>query len=359
MTKIDNFKNFLEKSKTGAYQGLPGGLPVFDEYTAGIQKGWIYTVIGGSGTGKSYFVLYRYILSPWAAGIRNINWYFYSLEMPENMILARIIGFFYTKKYKEHITLNKILGFSKKDYLTDTEYKRVLTVVDEDLKPLMERLNIITDRSKSNPTGIYKYMLDIFKQNGTIEYETYSHGGGTHKRFSNYIPNDPSEHHQILIDHCGLMKKEKGYSLKANIDKWVDDYAVVLSNNFNATVINVSQLNRGIYDNKRLTSDSDLIPSVSDIKETSSYEQSSDQIIALFNPSAIKQTKITKHANYNIDEFNGFYRSIHLIKSRYTFYPYDKALLFNPFACSFYELPKPSQDLSLHKSISQKLKSFI
>jgi replicative DNA helicase len=142
------------------------------------------------------------------------------------------------------------------------------------------------------------------------------------------------------------MKKEQKFNKKQNIDKWMDEYCITLSKLYKYTMVNTCQLNRTISTVERQKFNmKNLEPQTSDIKDTSSVEEASDMIYALFNPNTFSNVK--EHNGYIIPDWKGYYRSVKIIKSRYTLFPITVALFFDPKACRFIELPRPSDTVGV------------
>lgn len=339
MTTSSKFKQKVQDGKKGLNRGLSGGLPNVDKITGNIQLGKIHSIIGNPGSGKSFLMLYRYVICPWISGERNIKWFFYSLEMSEEDVIARLASYFIHKKYGIRLSSKEI--FSYGEYRLSSDYQnKVNYVIGEYIDPLLEHLEIITDKRESNPTGINKRLTDYADQIGNIEWDRWGPGRND-KRFKSYKPKD--RHHKVicLIDHLGLMKRESGKTKKDNIDHWLEQYAINLTTNYNFTIVNLNQLNRNIQSVERIKfSKEDLQPNSSDIKDSSALHESSDIILAIFNPNDFKHLK--NHWGYDLVDWRGLYRSIHVIKSRYCPFPLQTAVALDAKTCSFIELPPPN-----------------
>lgn len=369
------FLKVVEEGLKGINQGIPAGLPSFDKAVYNTQHKKIIGVVGSPKSGKTAMMLQRYIVSPFLAGA-NIKWVWYSLEMSKEQIIARLTSMFGNihskKEYKEgkstviyRISEAKILGMGE-ERLSPDEFEFVKRIVSIYIDPLMGtedsegnvitpgRIEFIEDRTVSNPTGIHKYLMKIAKDNGTFLYEKYTTTEGDKQRLKGYIPSNDTKI-WVIIDHLGLMKKEKGFTKKDNIDKMVDDYAVGLRNLCGFTFILLSQLNRGIKALDRIKfSGEELQPSTEDIKDSGSLEESGDIIFAIFNPSTYKHLKT--HLGYDLNVFQGSYRSIHCIASRYTPSPLNKSLWFDKKTGIFSELYKTSDPRFKAELESIKLK---
>jgi replicative DNA helicase len=344
---------FLDKVKAGKEgnnTGYPGGLPRLDSRVYNIQPSKMTSIVGGPKSGKTYFMLYRYILSPWLSGVRNITWFLFTLEVDKNQIIARMVSFFLQKRYGVRLSASKI--FSMGDYkISDTLYEKIKSVYEKDINPLLEKIVIIEDSSVSNPTGIYKYMLQYLNDKGEFleeQFSTFDDKNTLVKKtrvvgYNKFVPN---EEVFIIIDSLGLMKREQNLTKKDNIDRWIDDYAVKLRNICGCSIINLHHLNRAVSGVDRFKlSGSQLHPTLDDIKDTSALGETSDIIYALFNPNVYAH--IDKHFGYELRDWKGNYRSLHVLASRYCDMGLNSALIFDYESGMFIELPEAENKVAL------------
>src|SRR4029078_7654463 len=237
------FLDKVIKGKIGENAGIPGGLPRLDSKIYNIQPGKITSTVGSPKSGKTYFMLYRYILSPWMQGVRNIKWFLFTLEVLKDQIITRMVSYFMFYRFGIRISASEI--FSMGNYrISDDIHDKLKIVFEEDIEPLLDRIEIIEDASVSNPTGLNKYIHNYLAANGKFyftDFETLGDKGEktTKQRVSGYVKNNPNEEVFIIIDSLGLMKRENNLSKKDNIDRWIDDYAVKLRNICGCSIINL------------------------------------------------------------------------------------------------------------------------
>ncbi len=348
----DPFINKLNKGRVGRNKGFHGGLARLDAKVYNIQPGKITSVVGSPKAGKTYFMLYRYILSPWLSGVRNIKWFLFTLEVERADIIGRMVSFFMYHRFNIRISSSKI--FAMGDYKpSDDLYDQFMKVYNEDILPLLENMVIIEDASVSNPTGLYKYIMNYLEEQGTFVMEDFrttdSLGNPTTgKRLKSYTKHDPEQEVFIIIDSLGLMKREGGLSKKDNIDRWIDDYAVKLRNICGCSIINLHHLNRAVsgVDRYKLIGNQ-LHPTLEDIKDTSALGETSDIVFAIFNPNVYAH--IDDHFGYRLADWKGAYRSLHVIASRYCDMGLNSALIFDYESGTFIELPDSKDINGLNK----------
>ena len=199
--------------------------------------------------------------------------------------------------------------------------------------------------------------MDYAKNNGTIKKEKFSVKGesgisNTYERIVGYTPNNPDEHVMVIVDHVLLMKCERGFNKKQNIDKWVEEYCIEFANQFKYTMINIAQLNRGIGDWQRIKNNvKEVEPNCGDISTSSSMEQCSHIVIGIFNPNMFN--KIKECFGYQLADWKGSLRIITLMKGRYARAPFRVGVIFDGATNLWEELPSPTDQLLINASKSK------
>jgi hypothetical protein len=350
-------RSFLEEVDfgiKGGNKGIPGGLPRFDKFTNNIQKSTFYVIGAQQKTGKSAFVDFRFVLQPYLSGHKNVHWIYFSYEIDKTEKMAKFCAFFMWHKYKILCDSNYIL--SRGENKLSSEHRVLVDkIYNEDIKPLFERIDFIED--KSNPTGIYNYLLEYAKKNGEFIYEDYfiQEEGQTvsKKRIVGYKENNSDLVTIIILDHVGLMRRERGYTKKDNIDK-ISEYFVWLRNRCKFTPIAISQFNRDLSKVDRLKfSGEDLQPTVEDFKDTGNLSEDASMVIALFNPTLYPHIK--RHLGYDLTRIGKSYRSAHILASRNTETGINLSLFMVGENGFFYEIPKVEE---MTDEVYNKLKKW-
>lgn len=314
-------KTFLEEVDfgiQGGYKGIPGGLPRFDKFTNNIQKSTYYLIGASQKTGKTAFVDYRYILAPYLQGTKNVKYIYFSYEIDKLEKMAKFCAFFMKHKYNILCDSNYILSRGE-NKLTEEHRKFVEEIYNNELKDLFNnKIDFIEDRT--NPTGIYNYLLNYAKDNGEFikeSYKTIEEGKEvTKERVAGYRENNSDITTIIIVDHIGLLRKERGFTKKENIDK-LSEYMVWLRNICKFTPVLISQFNRDLGKIDRLRfSGEDLQPTIEDFKESGEPANDASMVIALFNPTLYPH--LETHLGYDILKIGKGYRSVHILASRNT-----------------------------------------
>ena len=362
--------NALNEGILGVNEGLPTGIRKLDNAIYSIQRGAIYGIASAPKVGKSTFVDSCFIYNPYLYMLDNadvnIDFIYFSLEMDKMVLRYKAVAYFFNKDFgigsvilpegkthKGHSVISMqsgyLLGRMKYDdgtriIISKEHEKLVHRIIETRINPMYGeydkngkkikngKITVIEDRNNSNPTGIYKYLLNYAEENGKFIYETwYETKKGTnekiaHKRISGYTPNNPKKYVIIVLDHLRKLKMEKsGYkmmTMKETMDK-MTEYQVWLRNICKFTFVDIVHLNRNISDPARIkastdyrTKDSVLHPNNSDLKDSGNLSEDADYLITLFD-AGDKRYNISMHFGVEISDIPN-YRSIHLVESRHT-----------------------------------------
>lgn len=179
---------------------------------------------------------------------------------------------------------------------------------------------------KDNPTGIRNYLMARAERNGSFTYSSFTDKEGkTHYKKIGYKRNNPNEFVLIVTDHVRKLVKERGFSMKENVDKY-SEYCVELRNLCMYSFVQVIHLGRAIGNVERLKfSDDKLYPMNDDIKDTGNLSEDSNYVFTLFNPNDDKYN-LQKHFDLKIRDPKGNLlfpemRTIHLVDSRHCPFP--------------------------------------
>ena len=320
-------KNFLEEvdfGREGGYKGLSGGLPRFDKFTNSIQKASYHAIGAPPKAGKTAFLDHRYVISPYLLDPQaKINWIYYSYEISELDKIAKFVAYF---MYTEHNILcdsNYILSRGD-NKLKDNHLKLIEGIYEKYIIPLfgerddngnlIKRGRVDFHEDRTNPTGIRNYLMHYAEQHGEFifeEYEVKNEKGKKEKRsrILGYRENDPNLHTIIIIDHVGLLRIERGYSKKQNIDK-MSEYFVWFRNICKFTPIAVSQFNRDLGKIDRLKfSGEDLQPQLEDFKDKKSIQH---QTFLTYYKQELRDKEVSILMNLSFSRISQIRRSLSL-----------------------------------------------
>ena len=354
---MGNFFTEFFKGQQGHNSGLSmgEGLANVDKALGGVLQSMTYGMAAAPKVGKSTITDYMFIISPYEDSLKKgvpIGWTYFSFEMDR---VAKEFDFACHYLYKDfgvqEVKLPKGILVKGKSYiplssaylrgrLKDDTEKTVL--VDKDLQgmlktvyktriaPLFGRYDNrgrLTERGlidfqsqNENPTGLRNKLLAKAEQEGFFETESFVKDGVTHYKRVAYTPKDPRKYHIVITDTIRKLKKERGFTLKDTIDKWLE-YATNLRNLCGMTFVHIVHLNRGMSDINRLKYAGDTIyPTPDDIKDTGNLSEECNYLFTMFSPNDDRYN-LSKHFGLDLKDSKGNHlfpgmRTLHLVESR-------------------------------------------
>lgn len=350
----------IDKGIAGRNLGLNIGLPKLNSVLGGLQKKVSFAVGAEKKVGKTaysdvLFVLNPFLLNPKA----NIHWKYFSFEIDRISKEAKYAAFFMAHDYgldtivhpdntvhtlcDNYILGKKQLPDGRRIIVTPEHREKLIQVYENRIIPLFGKwekgvrtkdgkIDFIEDRL--NPTGIRNYLMNYAKENGKLIFEDYfTEENGKkvkNQRIVGYEENDEDLNTIVIIDHIRAMKRERGFSMKENIDK-LSEYHVWLRNLLSFSFIIISHINRSADDINRLKFMGDRIfPHAGDFKDSGNLPEDVSHVLTIFNPLDDK-FNLTTHFGRELEPYKAKqnYRSIHLTDSRFAPCPLHLATLFN------------------------------
>ncbi len=309
---FESLDDEVNKGLAGRNNGIPMGFNRLNRYI-GIRKG-IYTLIGGlTGSGKTSFLDDCYVLNPvdWMlseegkkSGV-SLKIIYRSMERSKVYKLAKWVS---RKIFLDHgviIPVPKLLGWT--ETMTKDEHDLFLLTKDY-IGEILEIVTIID--GPENPVGIAKELKAHAEERGTIEEVS--------KYNKVYIPNNPNELTEVVIDHIGLLKTTKELNTKKQLIDKMSDELRFARDFYGYSPVVVSQFNRDISNPIRIKN-GDVEPQLEDFKDSSQTQDDADVVLALFDPM---RYKVADPSGYNLDKLVDsygakFFRSLRLIKNSY------------------------------------------
>lgn len=275
--------------------------------------------------------------------------FYYSFEIDLESKLAKWVSYYIFKDHKIKIDPEHIAGMDmthEKDEankLSDANYELV-----KSYKTFFEEVFdcIQFEDIAINPTGIKKQVEAYMEENGKwVEYERMVEGKP--KTIKYYRPNDPNLYIQIIVDHIGLVKSERGMDKKRTIDK-LDEYMIELRNKYKCIPVLISQFNRELGDIQRQKF-KELTPILEDFKDTGNTQESANVVMALFSP---KRYNLNKYMEYDLKvvpfehervDIADYVRALFVIKNRGGRDGTRLMLRFLGICGHFEEIPPPDE----------------
>ncbi len=332
---FDNVVNKINNGRMGLNKGIDMGHKRLFDYLNGVQRSTYYLIGGELGTGKSAFVDEAFVYNPYefiASGVPDLDMHtiYFSLEIDKDRKITKAIAKRLYETYHVLVDINYILSKGK-HRINEEIYRFVMEQKEHFYR--MEQYVTIIDRPQ-NPTGIWKELVKFAAENG--KWESNKELGDFTP--SNYIPNNPNKYILFVIDHIGLMRLERGFNRKQNIDK-LSEYAIILRNKCGFSPVLVQQLNRDMSSSGRFNINR-VEPQLSDFKETGNTQEDADVVLALFSPA---RYDIKAFYGYNTMLLKNNFKSLHLLKNRDGEADKMLGMGFIGKTGSFFELPKSDE----------------
>jgi hypothetical protein len=350
---MEDFWLKFEDGLKGENKGLITGMEQVSKAMDNIQKETNYVLFGQPKTFKTkfsdvYFILQPYLLNDPAL----LDYTYYSFEVNRIKKVAEWIAYFFWYDFRLRYTAAHIMSRGEKKVKSE-HIIHIETILKNRIIPLLGEYDKSGNRvkkglvdfieDKDNPTGIYHYLINKAKQHGKIieeEYESQDDLGNKvkRKRIIGYEDYEKKKYRIVLTDHVRLLKRERNYSMKENIDKY-SEYTIYLRNVFKYSFVDIIHSNRSISDNDRVTANSGrfLRPQIDDVKDSGNLAENANYLMALFNP--YNYPGLNLHFDYDLKHWKGKYRSLHILAARDTEAPKDLFLICDGGNSVFRELP--------------------
>lgn len=302
MSVYDKFLKYVDEGRQGLNRGIPMGFTRLDRYLRGIQKKKYYLYGANTGVGKTAFVDEAHIINPYNWIVKNnakekLKVFYYSFEIDLESKLAKWVSYQIFVDHKIEIDPEHIVGMDmqhendSENRLSDENYELV-KFYKTHFETLFEFIQF--EDVPINPTGIYNQVKKYMEENGKwVEYERMIEG--KLRKISYYRPNNKDLYVEIIVDHIGLCKSERGFDKKRTIDK-LDEYMIELRNKYGCIPVLISQFNRELGDIQRQKF-KELMPILEDFKDSGNTQESANVVTALFHP---KRYNLKEYIDYDL-----------------------------------------------------------
>ena len=350
MSRFDDLINNIENNRNNPPLWIPLRYPSLSKHM-GITKRMYHLIGGDAGTGKTAFVDQTYLLDAHTYSMKNqdkgvprIKTTYFSMERSQEYKKAKLLA---NKMFLDHniiVSVPALMNWGMDEPIPDTiigvakSYKDFFDTFYEDVE--------IYD-GIDNPTGVWNRIRRFALANGTlygkgisgkavpwkITLNSYLSSHEEDKRkiiipeselprpMRNYemefVQDDPHMILQIVLDHMGKPRSERGFTEKETIDK-MSEYLAIARDLYGMNVVVINQFNRNIAGIQRRVN-TDLSPEQQDFKGSGNTYEDADVVVGLFNPY---KYNLKKYAGYEISKTvndNGFsrFRAISLLKNSY------------------------------------------
>lgn len=336
----------IDRGREGFVQGLSMGMPKLESVIDGVIQSNYTVILSHSSTGKTSFALYSYVYKPIMDTLDNDNFkvVYYSLEISAELLMAKLLSLYIFEKYHIEISAKELLSRKKGCILSDEYYDIVKECIPWLQK--VEKKLIIFDKGL-NAEILYTTLLNTLKQFGTFSESN-------NRKI--YVPNNPRQIINVVIDHISLVQPSNGRTLKQEIDT-ISAYLVTIRNRCKISPVVLMQANRNSTSmDRRRENLSNL--RVEDAKDSACPIQDGDVVITLFSPH---RDQLATYHGYDIRQLGDNFRTIGILKNRYGESSLEIASSFYGRCGIFAEIPKPDEiyDYSKYQSIDWLINSDV
>jgi len=203
---INTLKTRRERIISGKINAIPWGLPRFEEYNPGIEKGKYYIITGQTKSGKSQITDYLFVYNAFRQikennlPIKLVVKYF-SLEMSEEEKMTQMICNLLFVKSKGEIIISPTNLRSTRSAIDPS----ILEIINSYKDYIDEFLSCVEFISTiKNPFGIFNHMREYALKNGKQHKKTVNYGNGNIEVDDWYEENNPEEYVICIVDHASL-----------------------------------------------------------------------------------------------------------------------------------------------------------
>jgi hypothetical protein len=335
-------------------------MPKLSTILPGVRKG-VYTVVTASTKqSKTQLTDFMYVNQP-VEYIQNnpdcgldIRIKYFSLEISKTDKLAQCMTY---KLFTDYgIIMNPLNLMSMfQGYTID---KKILDIIEstkfrEYFEFFESRVEIIDNIS--SPTGIMINCETYARENGKVIYEDVKwDDGSVHKIIKEYIPNNPKEIVEVIIDHATLLN-EKGLILYDCIKTLSSKHLLKLKNKYNYSPLLVQQQSGDSttqqFNNRGENVLDKVRPTPEGLAGCKDVRQDCNLMIGMFSPYLYKEEV---YEGWDLTRVRDYHRELTILLNRNGRSNIAQQLFFNG-ACSYFkELPpnpSPETRQNIYKAI--------
>lgn len=339
MALLDQLWSQIQKGRKGENIGKSTGMPKLDKVIGGIQPHRYYLVSAASSVGKTSYVLYiMYNLLKQESDLAPIYFLYFSLEIGEDILLAKLLALYCAEEFGIYLTIDDILSFVTP--LNDYAYE-CLEKARIWLESVAKYIVVIDGIVSAN--SVYAHTLKFAEYIGKFQQLG---------RKKIYTPNNQKALIIGVLDHFSLIRCEEGRKLKEEIDM-LSNYMVTLKRMLPLSWFALMQQNRESSSMDRRKADLSE-PGLNDLKDSGNPGQDADTVLQLFFPFREKLTTYRKFKVLGDDGIGEVLRSTIVSKNRYG--------VANKVICSgfwgsvgwFKELPDPDKSTDFTQYWSER-----
>ena len=335
-----------ERILSGKINVIPWGLPRFEEFNPGIEKGKYYIITANSKIGKTQITDFLFVYNAFKQiklhnlPIKLVIKYF-SLEMSkEEKITQFLCNLLFIKSGMKIIISPTNLRSTRK-----AVDRAILDYLQEEKQYIDEFLGCVEfiDNVR-NPYGIFNYMRQYALDHGVQHKKIVDYGAGLIEVDDWYEENNPEEYVLPIVDHYKLLTPEKGGNVQQAISDLSSRYFIQLRNKYKQSPIGIQQqaASQESVDNMKAGR---LRPTLDGLGENKTTQQDANVILGLFSPF---RYHIPEYEGYDIKFFKDNIRFLEILGGREGGAGTICPLYFNGAVNYFKELPLPDDQTNMN-----------
>lgn len=345
----DNLRERRERLLSGKINCIPWGLPRFENELPGIEQGKYYLITANSKVGKTQIADWLFLYNTIRQIIDDdlnikLKIFYFTLEMSkEQKMLSAFSNILYIK---EGIRIApKDLRSTKRSNVLSDDILNVIKKYEPYFNKIEEIVEFIDDIR--NPTGIFKFVDDYAKLNGTqfkkkVEFVDNRTGEVNIREVNDYYePHNPDEYVIIFIDHISLIsterRKGKDLSLRESMVLLSSDYLIRLRNRYKYIPVVIQQQASSQESIENMKANR-LKPSMDGLGDCKLTQRDADVILGLFSPF---RHEIRTYQGYDTTFFKDNIRFLEILGGREGGAGTVCPLYFDGATNFFRELPLP------------------
>jgi hypothetical protein len=315
-------------------RGEERGMVLYDHPVGAVSKlqkmisfgpGRYLIMAGPPGTGKTSYIDTQFVLKPILAWIHRgaacPNYIYRSMERSPLDKIAKLVSAIIQVDQKIVLDPKILLGFSNASRLVTDDDIALVSHYRDYFEVIKKNLDIIP--GSASPKQVLDYAVRKAQSRGKLwstkgrsalvnnqvagelnlseviggveKYYMETPWGKLYEGASVFIPDDKSIYIHIT-DHIGKLVSGNE---KTVLDEHSNNMAGTLRDIYRYGVIDVSQLNRGLYDTYR-AKNTLLTITMSDLKGTNTTAENADIVLGVINPAA---HQIEDYEGYNVGSF--------------------------------------------------------
>ena len=352
----ENLTNFLQGKES--YIPHPKELGEFSKWFPGRMKGDITCVTGGTSSAKTSFIKFLIFKAiEWAIkNNKNYHVLWFGLEESEDQFDYSLLSFLIYQKSGKNVRYN-IEHFEGLGKSIKQEHMKSI----EDIMPMFEKYKsyVTFYETVANSHGIYKTIRDFARKRGKFFFEGKPLSDTDEgKQWDKYVPNDPEEFVEVIIDHLGeLHVQQDEKDLSDAMTNLVKKLRMYVAKVFKYSIIPAHQqmLEMENLDHIR---ENQVYASLQGLGDNKRVSRAYLNVIGITNINRYGlQVANTNTGSYNIGQLQDFQRVIGILKRRYGIVHRKTCVYFDGCTGWFEQLPKPGT--KEYNDTIEKIKKYI